>query len=110
MRWTPHIASSSTLFRSDPLPSGPSKSFNRLDQPPPDSKKTDKESVGEFLWRDVCRRMGIKDSMPEQASFCKYTWEVVVYMVITGKGRLGPDIWPKTLNQGTGTEDIILTT
>ena len=31
-------------------------------------------------------------------------------MVITGKGRSGPDIWPETPNQGTGTEDMILTT
>lgn len=30
-------------------------------------------------------------------------------MITTGKGRLGPDIWPKILNQDTGSEDIILT-
>ena len=31
-------------------------------------------------------------------------------MVITGEGCSGPDIWPEIPNQGTGTEDIILTT
>ncbi len=31
-------------------------------------------------------------------------------MVMTGEGRSGPDIWPKTPNQGTGTEEMILTT
>ena len=30
-------------------------------------------------------------------------------MVMTGKGRFSPNIWPKTPNQGTGTEEIILT-
>lgn len=30
------------------------------------------------------------------------------YMVIIGKGHSVLDIWPKTSNQGTGTEDIIL--
>ena len=29
-------------------------------------------------------------------------------MVITGKGRSDSDIWSETLNQGTGTEDMIL--
>ena len=86
----------STLFRSDP--------------PLPDHEKTDEEPVAEFLWRGVRRRMGIKDSSPEQASFCKYTWEVVACMIITGEERSCPDIWPETPNQGTGTEDMILTT
>ena len=54
--------------------------------------------------------MGIKDSSPKQASFYEYTCEVVAYMVITGEGRSSPDIWPKTLNQGSGTKDIILKT
>ena len=54
--------------------------------------------------------MGIKDFSSEQASLCEYTWEVVACIVITGKGRSGPDIWPETLNQGIGTEDMILIT
>ena len=31
-------------------------------------------------------------------------------MVITNEGRSGPNIWPETPNQGTGTEDMILIT
>ena len=110
IRWTPHTASPSTLFRSDSLLSGPSNSFNRSDQPPPDSEKTDEELVGKFLWHGICRHMGIKDFLPEQASFCEYTWEVVACMMITGKRYSGLDIWPETLNQDTGTKDMILTT
>ena len=54
--------------------------------------------------------MGIKDSLPKQASLCKYTWEVIACMVIISKWRSGPDIWPETPNQSTSTEDMILTT
>ena len=28
-------------------------------------------------------------------------------MVLTGKGRLGPDIWPKTPEQAESTEDMM---
>ena len=52
--------------------------------------------------------MGIKDFLPKQTSLCEYTWELIVYIVITGEGNLGLDIWLKTLNQATNTEDIIL--
>ena len=48
--------------------------------------------MGKFLWRGVHRRMGIKDSLPKQASLCEYTLEVITYMVIIGKGRSSPDI------------------
>ena len=64
--------------------------------------------MDEFLWRIVCCCMGIKDFLSEQASLCEYIWEVNTYMVITGEGHSGPDIWPKTLNQVTITKDIIL--
>ncbi len=64
--------------------------------------------MGGFLWRGVHRRMGIKDSSPKQTSLCKYTWEVIAFMVMTGEGRSGPDIWPETPNQATGTEKMIL--
>ncbi len=30
-------------------------------------------------------------------------------MVMTGEGCSGPDIWPETPNQGTSTEEMILT-
>lgn len=42
--------------------------------------------------------MEIKDFLPTQASLYKYTWEVVAYIVITGKGQTSLDIWPKNLN------------
>ena len=88
----PYTSSPSTSFKSDPPPFGRLNSFNRSDPPPLDHKKTDEEPLGEFLWYSICCCMGIKDSSPKQASFCKYTWEVVIYMVITGEGRSGPDI------------------
>lgn len=53
--------------------------------------------------------MGIKDSLLEQTSLCECTWEVITYMVMTNEEHLDPDIWLETLNQGTGTEDIIRT-
>ena len=106
----PHFASLSTSFRSDLPPSGRSNSFNRSDPSPLDYEKTDEKHVSEFLWRSVCRCMSINDSLPKQVNFCEYTWEVVAYMMITGKGRSSSDMWPKTPNQSTGTKDIILTT
>ncbi len=109
-RRTPHTSSPSTSFRSDPPPFGLSNLFSRSNPPPSNHEKTDEEPVGEFLWRDVCRRMGIKNSSPEQASFCEYTWEVVACMVITSERRSGLDIWPETPDQGTGTENMIITT
>ncbi len=77
---------------------------------PLDHEKTDEEPLGEFLWRGVCCRMGIKDSSSKQASLCEYTREVVTCMVMTGEGHSGLDIWPKTPHQGTGTEEMILIT
>ena len=52
--------------------------------------------------------MGIKDFLLKKASFCKYTWKVVAYIMITGEGHSGLYIWPETPNQDTGTEDVIL--
>ena len=65
MHWTLHTTSPLTLFKLDPLPFGPSSSFNKLDQPFLNSEKTDEEPMGKFLWRDICRHMGIKDSLSE---------------------------------------------
>lgn len=66
--------------------------FNKLDPPLLDYKKMDKELVSRFLWHNVCRYKGIKDFLYEQASLCKYTSEVFVYMMITSKEYLGLDI------------------
>lgn len=46
---------------------------------------------------------------PATCSFCEYTWEVIAYMIITGKGYTRPDIWPKTLEQAKNTEDMMRT-
>ena len=92
----PPTALPSTLFRSD--------------SPSSDHEKTDKGPVGGFLWQGVCRRIGIKGSSPKYVSLCKYTWEVVAYMVKLGEGRSGLNIWPETPNQDSGTEDMIFIT
>ena len=60
-----------------------------------------------FLWHEYCCYSGIKDSIPTALNLCKYTWKVVVCMVLTGKGRIGPDIWPETPKQAKSTEEMI---
>ena len=72
MRRTLCPASTSNSFRLDPFPFDPSNLFNRSDQPPSDSEKTDKKPVGEFLWCGICQRIDIKNFSPDQASLCKY--------------------------------------
>ena len=42
--------------------------------------------------------------IPAACSLCKYTWEVVTYLILTGKGRPGPDIWPETPDQAESIE------
>lgn len=53
--------------------------------------------------------MDIKDFSSKQVSFYKYTWEVVVCIVMTDEGYLDPDIWLETHNQGIDSEYIIIT-
>ena len=108
MRQAPQIALPSTLFKLDLPHSSHSNLFNRSDLPPLNHKKIGKKLLGEFLLRDICRRRSIKDFLPKQASFYKYTWDVITFIVITGEGCLSPDIWLETLNQATGTNNIIL--
>lgn len=105
----PSTTSTLTLFRSDPPPLHFSNLF-KSNLPLLNYEKTDEKPVGEFLWQRVCCHMDIKDFSPKQASFCKYTWEIVAYMIITGKKHLGLDIWPGTLNQDISTKDMISTT
>ena len=45
--------------------------------------------------------------IPAAQSLCKYTWEVVACIVLTGKGGLGPDIWPETPEQAKSTKDMM---
>lgn len=39
----------------------------------------------------------------------KYIWEVILYMIVMGQGRLGPDIWLETADQVKGIKDMIKT-
>lgn len=48
--------------------------------------------MGEFLQCDICYYINIIDFLPEQASLYEYIQKVIAYIVITGKGRSGPDI------------------
>lgn len=66
--------------------------------------------MSEFLLRGVHHCMGIKDFSPKQIRLYEYSWDIVARMVMIGEVRSGPDIWPETFNQGTGTEEMILTT
>ena len=44
------------------------------------------------LWYKYYYYLKIKDLKLTANSLGKYTWEIVFYMVLTGKGRLEPDI------------------
>lgn len=48
--------------------------------------------------------------LPKKASLCKYTQEIIAYMMITGKGHSSLYIWLETPNQDIGTKDVIFTT
>lgn len=80
------------------------------DWPLLDYEKTNKKCISEFLWQGVYCHIGIKDSLPKKVTLCKYTWEVVICIVMTGERCSGPNIWPETPNQDTSTEDMIYTT
>lgn len=62
MFWALYTVSPSNSFYLNLPPFDLSNLFNRLNLPSLDYKRTDKESVDEFLWHGVCRYMGIKDS------------------------------------------------
>lgn len=44
--------------------------------------------MGYSLQYKHCYCLGIQDSIPAACSLCEYTWEVVVCIVLTSKGRL----------------------
>ncbi len=70
----------------------------------------DASAPGHPLWRGYRHHSGIKDSTLAAHSLCKYIWEVVICMVLTGKGRLGLDIWLETPQQAKSTESMMRTT
>ncbi len=80
----PPIAFPSISLKLD-LPSSSLSNLFRSDPPLFEHKKIYKEPVNEFLWQIVCHHMSMKDFLPEETSFCEYTWAIVVYMVIIGK-------------------------
>lgn len=63
--------------------------------------------AGFTMWRKHCRQSRIKDSIPAAHSLSKFTQKIIVYIVLTGKERLGLNIWLETGNQAKGTEDMI---
>ena len=63
--------------------------------------------IGYSLWHRYCHCLRIKNLILATHSLCKYTWEVNAYIVLTGKGRLGPNIWPKTPKQAGSIENMI---
>ncbi len=70
-----------------------SSSFtNASDIPDVTLLPTKASAMGHPLWRRYRHHSGIKDSTPAAYSLCKYTWEIVICMVLTGERRLGPDI------------------
>lgn len=80
---------------------------NGPDIPDTTSAATEPPETGFALWRGHRRRSGIKDSTPAARSLSEYTWEVLLCMVLTGEGRLGPDIWPEAADQAESTEDMM---
>ena len=71
------------------------------------SSSIEPSGTGYSLWRGHCHCLGIKNSILAAQSLCEYTWEIVTCMVLTGKERLGPDIWPETPEQVKFTEDMM---
>ena len=64
-------------------------------------------ATGHSLWCGHCRCLEIKDSTSADRNLCKYTWENVVYIVLTGKRCLRLDILPKISQQTKSIENMI---
>ena len=64
-------------------------------------------AIGDLLWRGYYCHSRIKNLTSAACSLYEYTWEVVVCMVLTGKRRLGLDIWPATPQQAESIESMI---
>ena len=64
-------------------------------------------ATGNSLWRKHHCCAGIKDSTSAAQSLYKYTWQIMIYMILTGEGRLRPNIWPKTFQQAKSTKSIM---
>ena len=82
-----------------PAPTTSSLFINASDIPKATPLPAEAPAMGWSLWPGYCRCLRIKNLTPAGGSLCKYIWKVVVCMVLTGKKRVGPDIWLKTLQQ-----------
>lgn len=40
-------------------------------------------------------------------NLCKYIQKIILYMILTGKRYLEPDIWPKTADKVESIEDMM---
>lgn len=49
--------------------------------------------MGYFLWHEYYCYTSIKNSTFAPYKLCKLIWKVMVYMILTGKGRLRLDKW-----------------
>lgn len=49
-------------------------------------------ATGNSLRCRYCHCAGIEDYMSAARSLCKHTWKIMIYIVLTGKRRLRPDI------------------
>lgn len=66
--------------------------------------------TGYSLWPRHCCCMGINDLISAARNSYKYIWEVILCMVLIGRGRLGTDIWPKISQQAKSTKSIMRVT
>ena len=78
---------------------------NILDVIPSSTKSL---AMDNSLWRRHRCCASIKDSTFAARNLCKYTWEVMICMVLIGKGRLGPDIWTETPQQAKNTKSMLI--
>lgn len=63
--------------------------------------------TGFTLLHRHCHYSRIKDFISAICSLSEYIWEVILYMVLTSKEYLGPDIWLEVVDQAKNIEDII---
>ena len=95
---------------SHPAATTSSSFTNAFDIPNSTPSPTKISTMGYSLWRGYCCCTGIKDSTFCVRNLCKHTWKVMVCIVLTGKGRLRPGIWPKTRQQLKSTKSMMRTT
>ena len=67
-----------------------------------------KTSVTSYLlWHQYYYYLGMKDLIPATCYLCKDIWNIAIWIVLTGKKRLEPDIWTKTPQQVENMENMM---